>query len=61
MGTPKESECRKEMLNFRAIFHKPTIYAAWPWDETVSDALRQAGFMNFAEHAKALESWRAEH
>lgn len=61
MGTPKEAECRKEMQNFRSLFHKPAIYAAWPWDETVCDALHQAGFNSFEEHAEALESWRATH
>lgn len=61
MGTPKEAECRKEMQTFRSIFHKPAIYAAWPWNETVSDALHQAGFSSFDEHAKALAAWRSAH
>lgn len=58
LGTPKESECRKEMAAFRATFHKPAIYAAWPWEETVSDALHQAGFASFDEQAAALVEQR---
>lgn len=38
LGTPKEAECRKEMAQFRATFHKPAIYASWPWEETVEDS-----------------------
>lgn len=59
LGTPKEAECRKEMAQFRATFHKPAIYASWPWEETVEDALRQAGFASFEEQAAALEAQRA--
>ena len=59
LGTPKEAECRKEMAQFRATFHKPAIYASWPWEETVEDALRQAGFTSFEEQAAALEAQRA--
>ena len=59
LGTPKEAECRKEMAQFRATFHKHAIYASWPWEETVEDALRQAGFTSFEEQAAALEAQRA--
>ncbi len=60
LGTPKEAEARKELAQFRATFHKPAIYAAWPWSETVNDALRQAGFASFEEQAKALAAQRAK-
>jgi len=58
LGTPKDNECRQEVDTFRATFHKPTIYAAWPWDETVLDALHQAGFSSFEEQSVALEAQR---
>jgi pyruvate,water dikinase len=58
LGTPKEAECRKEVGQFRAVFHKPAIYASWPWAETVFDALRQAGFASFDEQEKALAAQR---
>lgn len=61
LGTPKEAECRKEMAQFRTTFHKPAIYASWPWEETVEDALRQSGFASFEEQAAALEAQRAAH
>ncbi|MCH5276230.1 MAG: phosphoenolpyruvate synthase [Desulfovibrionaceae bacterium] len=61
LGTPKEAECRAEMAQFRATFHKPAIYASWPWEETVEDALHQAGFASFEEQALALEAQRAAH
>ncbi len=60
LGTPKENECREDVENFRAIFHKPVIYAAWNWNETVLDALHQSGFADFAEQAKALEEQRGK-
>ena len=43
---------------FRATFHKPVIYAAWNWNETVEDALHQAGFATFEEQAAALAEQR---
>ncbi len=42
------------MKTFRAMFHKPVIYAAWNWNDTVEDALHQAGFTSFKEQAAAL-------
>ncbi len=58
LATPKEEEARKEIALFRSEFHKLAIYASWNWDETVEDALHQAGFANFDEQAKALEVQR---
>lgn len=49
---------RQEWSRFRKTFHKPVLYAAWDWDQTVEDALRQAGFKSFEEHAQALEAVR---
>ena len=37
---------------------KPVIYAAWNWNETVEDALHQAGFATFEEQAAALAEQR---
>ncbi|MDL2285239.1 phosphoenolpyruvate synthase [Desulfovibrio sp. OttesenSCG-928-F07] len=48
----------QELDTFRKTFHKPVIYAAWDWDTTVEDALRQAGFASFDEQAKALAEVR---
>jgi pyruvate,water dikinase len=59
MGTPKEAECRKELGEFRNLFHKAAIYASWPWEETVDDALRQSGFRSFEEQQEALAAQRA--
>lgn len=61
IGTASEAEARKDMETFRAIFHKPAIYAAWDWSATVEDALHQAGFASFEEQTKALEAYRASH
>ncbi len=58
LDTPKESFYRSELEGFRSTFHKPVLYATWDWNKTVHDALRQAGFSNFEEHAKALEEYR---
>ncbi len=38
-----------ELKKFRSCFHKTVIYATWPWDETIQDALHQSGFSNFEE------------
>ncbi|MDR2574474.1 MAG: phosphoenolpyruvate synthase [Desulfovibrio sp.] len=61
LETPKEAFYRAELQNFRSVFHKPVIYATWDWDGTVLDALRQSGFNDFGEQAKALEAARALH
>ncbi|BAV91880.1 PEP/pyruvate-binding domain-containing protein [Candidatus Desulfovibrio trichonymphae] len=58
LDTPKEAFYRAELQNFRSTFHKPVIYATWHWDNTVLDALHQAGFSTFEEQAKALETSR---
>lgn len=58
LGTPKEEFYRGELLNFRAMFHKPIIYAGWDWAGTVEDALHQAGFENFEEQMAAKEKSR---
>ncbi len=54
LGTPKEDFYRSELQNFRATFHKPVIYATWNWEDTVLDALHQAGFANFEEQNAAM-------
>ena len=56
--TPKERFYRQELEQFRRIFHKPVIYAAWDWENTVSDALFQSGFKSFEEQANALAEQR---
>ncbi|SHI69393.1 PEP/pyruvate-binding domain-containing protein [Halodesulfovibrio aestuarii] len=56
--TPKEKFYRQELEQFRAKFHKPVIYAGWNWEQTVLDALHQAGFASFEEQAVALEAQR---
>ncbi len=58
LDTAKEAFFRAELGKFRDAFHKPVIYASWDWDTTVKDALQQAGFASFEEHAKALEEYR---
>ncbi|MBD5607640.1 MAG: phosphoenolpyruvate synthase [Desulfovibrio sp.] len=58
LGLPKEDFYRSELLNFRKVFHKPVIYATWNWSDTVSDALRQAGFNSFEEQEEAKERGR---
>jgi len=58
METPKEEFYRQEMEQFRAMFHKPVIYASWDWHSTVKDAMRHAGFDTFEEQEAALEKQR---
>lgn len=58
LDTPKEDFYRTELQAFRSTFHKPVIYATWNWDDTVLDALHQAGFANFDEQGKAMEETR---
>jgi pyruvate,water dikinase len=43
------------MEHFRRLFHKPAIYAAWNWDQTVLDALHASGFADFEAHAAAYK------
>lgn len=54
----REAAARKAVNHFRAVFHKPVIYATWAWDETVTDALHQSGFASFEEQAAALVEQR---
>ena len=54
LGGSREAVARKAVTEFRAVFHKPVIYATWAWDETVTDALHQSGFASFEEQAAAL-------
>lgn len=58
LGSEEENTLREEMNTFRSVYHKATIYAAWPWHETVLDALHQAGFANFDEQKIAMEKQR---
>lgn len=58
LDTPKEDFYRSELQTFRSTFHKPVIYAAWNWSDTVEDALHQAGFKNFEEQMEAMEKSR---
>ena len=58
LGGSRENTARKALKTFRATFHKPVIYAAWNWNETVEDALHQAGFATFEEQAAALAEQR---
>lgn len=58
LDTPKESFYRQEMTSFRELFHKPVIYASWDWEQTVLDALHNAGFKDYAEQEKALAKQR---
>ncbi len=60
LESEKEGFYRQEMNRFRGTFHKPIIYANWDWNNTVEDALMQAGFSDFEEQAKALEAQRAK-
>ncbi|MBI9078278.1 MAG: phosphoenolpyruvate synthase [Pseudodesulfovibrio sp.] len=60
MDTPKEEFYRQEMEQFRAMFHKPVIYASWDWNSTVEDAMHHAGFASFEEQEKALEKQRSK-
>lgn len=59
LNTPKEDFYRSELNAFRRTFHKPVIYASWDWDNTVKDALHQAGFNSFEEQMEAMEKSRA--
>ena len=56
----KEEFYRQEMELFRAMFHKPVIYADWNWTSTVEDAMRHAGFNSFDEQEAALEIQRTK-
>ena len=58
LDTSKEDFYRTELQTFRSTFHKPVIYATWNWNDTVEDALHQAGFKSFEEQAAALEAYR---
>jgi len=51
---PKEAFYRQEMEHFRAIFHKPVIYASWDWTYTVEDAMHHAGFSTYEEQSQAM-------
>ncbi|MDQ7031337.1 MAG: PEP/pyruvate-binding domain-containing protein [Desulfonauticus sp.] len=58
LGSSKEEFYRQELDKFRKTFHKPVIYANWDWDETVLDALHQAGFKSFEEQEQAVKEQR---
>jgi pyruvate,water dikinase len=58
LGSTQEEFYRQELDSFRALFHKPVIYAAWDWNQTVEDALHQGGFATFEEQQKAMEEQR---
>ena len=58
LGSLQEDFYRQELDSFRALFHKPTIYAQWDWSQTVEDALHQAGFATFEEQAVAMAEQR---
>ena len=58
LNSPKEDFYRSELNNFRHTFHKPVIYTSWDWENTVEDALRQAGFNSFEEQKEAMEKSR---
>lgn len=60
LQTPKEQFYRNELETFREKLHKPVIYANWDWDQTVKDALHQAGFSSFEEQEEALKRQRAQ-
>lgn len=60
LDTSKEKFYRQELEHFRALFHKPVIYANWDWNGTVEDALHQAGFASFEEQAEALARQRSK-
>ncbi len=55
LQTPKEQFYRNELESFRDKLHKPVIYSNWNWDQTVLDALHQAGFSSFEEQEEALK------
>jgi pyruvate,water dikinase len=58
LGSAREAALRRAAEEFRAVFHKPVIYASWQWNEVVLDALHQAGFASFEEQALALAEQR---
>lgn len=58
LGTEKSGFYRQEMELFRDKLHKPVIYANWDWEQTVLDALHQAGFVSFEEQEQALAEQR---
>ncbi len=58
LDTPKDNFYRQELERFRMTFHKPVIYAAWDWSQTVEDAMKHAGFATFEEQIQALEAQR---
>lgn len=58
IDTPKEDFYRQEMNNFRLMFHKPVIYSAWDWNQTVEDAMHHSGFAGFEEQEEALKKQR---
>ncbi|MDR1125498.1 MAG: phosphoenolpyruvate synthase, partial [Deltaproteobacteria bacterium] len=60
LESAKEQFYRQEMERFRSTFHKPAIYAAWDWDQTVLDALHVAGFKSFDEQENALKKAHAK-
>ncbi len=60
LDTPKEPFYRAELATFRSTFHKAVLYATWDWNTTVTDALHQAGFADFAEQHTALEEYRKQ-
>ncbi|SDL17758.1 pyruvate, water dikinase [Maridesulfovibrio ferrireducens] len=55
IDTPKEDFYRQEMNAFRGTFHKPVIYSAWNWSQTVEDAMHHAGFATFEDQEAALK------
>ena len=55
IDTPKEDFYRQEMNTFRGTFHKPVIYSAWNWSQTVEDAMHHAGFATFEDQEAALK------
>lgn len=58
LTTSQAPKIAKTLKEFRTLFHKAVIYATWPWEETVNDALYQAGFRSFEEQKVALEQQR---
>ena len=58
MDSPREDFIRQEMDTFRGTFHKPVIYSAWDWNQTVEDAMHHAGFATFEEQEIALAEQR---
>jgi len=58
LGNAKEEFYRQELEEFRAMFHKPVLYAGWDWETTVRDAMHQAGFASYKEQKKAMDEQR---